>query len=147
MIVYFDTSALVKNYVLEPGSNRVIKTWNEADAVAISVVGYAEVLAAFQRRYREQSISDEELEVVVSEFKDDWTMFNRIDVKMTLFPIVDHLLKNYPLRGFDVIHLSSCIKLHRSVNDEVVFLCADHRLLDAAEREKITMVDVSVDSF
>ena len=145
MIVYMDTSALVKHYVLEPGSNRVLKFWNQADAIAISVVGYAEVLATFQRKYREQSLSDDELEALISEFKDDWSMFNRVDVKMILFPIIDRLLKDYRLRGFDVIHLSSCIKLHESINDEVVFLCADHRLLEAAEREKITTVDASID--
>ena len=146
MIVYMDTNALVKNYVVEPGSNRLIKTWNQADAIAISIVGYAEVLAAFHRKFREKSLSIDELEELICEFKDDWNMFNKVDVKIALFPIVDRLLIKYQLRGFDVIHLSSCITLNEHVEDKVVFVCADHLLLKSAEQERIATVDVSFDS-
>ena len=146
MIIYLDTSALVKNYVVEPGSNRLIKTWNQADAIAISIVGYAEVLAAFQRKYREKTLSIDELEQLISEFKDDWDMFNKIDVKIGLFPIIDRLLRKSRLRGFDVIHLSSCITLNEHVEDKLLFVCADHRLLQSAEQEGIATVDVSFDS-
>ena len=47
MILYLDTSALVKRYVEEEGTELVDKLWESAEAVTTSVVAFAEALAAF----------------------------------------------------------------------------------------------------
>ena len=49
LILYLDTSALVKLYVRERGSARVRAQVGKADAIATSVVAYAEARAAFAR--------------------------------------------------------------------------------------------------
>ena len=49
MILYLDTSALVKLYVREHGSAAVRALVERADVVATSVVAYAEARAAFAR--------------------------------------------------------------------------------------------------
>jgi predicted nucleic acid-binding protein len=41
MTIYFDTSALVKKYNLEEGSENVINQWNQSEKVFTSVVTYA----------------------------------------------------------------------------------------------------------
>lgn len=46
MILYVDTSALVKVYVTEPGSSEVRGRIDEAEAVATALVTYAEARAA-----------------------------------------------------------------------------------------------------
>lgn len=53
MIVYFDTSALLKRYVAEGDSDSVVALWKEATLVAASQILYAEVAAAIARRRRE----------------------------------------------------------------------------------------------
>ncbi|MEK7696897.1 MAG: type II toxin-antitoxin system VapC family toxin, partial [Pseudomonadota bacterium] len=53
MILYLDTSALVKLYVREAGSGEVKKLARESAALATSIVAYAEVRAAFARLMRE----------------------------------------------------------------------------------------------
>jgi predicted nucleic acid-binding protein len=54
MILYLDTSALVKKYVKEPGSSKVVSAWKKALCIATSAVTYAELLAAFYRKSREE---------------------------------------------------------------------------------------------
>jgi predicted nucleic acid-binding protein len=41
MILYLDTSALVKKYVKEPGSSKVVSAWKKALGIATSAVTYA----------------------------------------------------------------------------------------------------------
>ena len=57
MILYLDTSALVKLYVRERGSAQVRAHVNNADVIATSVVAYAEARAAFARLRRERPAS------------------------------------------------------------------------------------------
>ena len=54
MILYLDTSSLVKLYVDEPGSEDVLRLVDQAELVTTSVVAYAEARAALARRRREK---------------------------------------------------------------------------------------------
>ena len=60
MIVYFDTSALLKRYVREADSDAVAALWKEATMMAASQILYSEVAAAFARRRRELPASTAE---------------------------------------------------------------------------------------
>lgn len=53
MILYLDTSALVKRYVRETSSLILVEGWNEADELATSAVAYAEAMSAFHHKRRE----------------------------------------------------------------------------------------------
>ena len=53
MILYCDTSAFMKLYFHEIHSEGILKLRRQAEAVAISVVGYAEFWAATNRKSRE----------------------------------------------------------------------------------------------
>ena len=50
MTVYLDTSALVKRYVREPGTPRVLTLWRQADHLATSRLTYAETVCAVRRK-------------------------------------------------------------------------------------------------
>ena len=53
MILYLDTSSLVKLYIDEPYSEEVWQWAVDAYALATSRVAYPEMLSALTRRYRE----------------------------------------------------------------------------------------------
>ena len=53
MIVYCDTSALIKLYVKEMHSSAVTNTLTEADAIAISLLAYPETRATLARAQRD----------------------------------------------------------------------------------------------
>jgi uncharacterized protein with PIN domain len=54
MMLYLDTSALVKLYVDEPLSQELSAALDEAEAVATSLLAYAEARAAFARARAEK---------------------------------------------------------------------------------------------
>jgi predicted nucleic acid-binding protein len=135
MIVYFDTSALVKKYFMETGSAHVISMWKKADGVVTSSVAYAETMAAFHRKYREAKLPKSSFTVLVESFKRDWASFHRVELTDDLNEFIDKLVRYYPLRGFDAIHLASALVVHQKLEEDFLFLCFDEQLLRFAKKE------------
>ena len=50
MRTYFDTSALAKRYVREPGTETVLKKCSEATEIVISVISVPELMSALNAR-------------------------------------------------------------------------------------------------
>jgi predicted nucleic acid-binding protein len=135
LILYLDTSALVKRYFKEPYSEEVTSRWQEATEIATSSVAFAEAMAAFYRKKRESSIEDEIIRQIVDDFHEDWLSFIRIQVNEELNSYVDTILKAHPLRGFDAIHLASAIVLHEKIPADLLFMCFDQKLTAAVKAE------------
>ena len=142
MILYLDTSALIKKYIHEDGSEDVVAYWNKADIIVTSSVAFAEFFSALNRKKREGNISEEDYESVVLDFKDDWDSFLKIEVNDKLNPYIEKIFEKYHLRGFDAIHLVSAINIY-CLKADMIFICADRRLNDAARKELLNIVDLS----
>jgi uncharacterized protein len=69
MIVYLDTSSLVKVYVDEAGSRGIVELIDKAMAAATSMVAYAESRAAFARRMREGAFTKKDYKNLVLSFE------------------------------------------------------------------------------
>ena len=80
MILYLDTSALVKLYVREAGSGEVKKLARESAALATSIVAYAEARAAFARLMREGVTVEKRHRERLKQFNADWESFMRIEL-------------------------------------------------------------------
>jgi len=61
MILYCDTSALIKRYVQEEGSSELTEIWTQALHVCTSTVAFAESMAVFGRKYREGMLNREKI--------------------------------------------------------------------------------------
>jgi uncharacterized protein with PIN domain len=72
LILFLDTSALVKLYIAEPGSERMREAASREGPVAVSVLAFAEIHATFARRRREELLLATELEQLQLGFSDDW---------------------------------------------------------------------------
>ena len=68
MILYCDTSALMKRYINEEGTDMVDAMWERSNGIATSIVTFAEALSAFSRRHREGLLSVKEYTAVVKKF-------------------------------------------------------------------------------
>ena len=135
MIVYFDTSALVKRYVAEPDSPAVLDLWERTVLIAASQLLYAEMSATLARKRREQPGSALLLNQVEQAFRDDWATLYRIPIDDEINRRVDDLLTRRALRGADAVHLASALLLRDLAEDAVHFACADGTLVDAARAE------------
>ena len=140
MILYLDTSALVKVYVAEDGSDVVLARVKAVREVATSVVAYAEARAAFARHFREKRLKKSQLRAVVRHLDDDWPKYNVVDVVDSVARRAGLLAERYSLRGFDAIHLATAVQL-RAEGLRVEFGCFDDRLLGAARRARLRLLE------
>ncbi len=109
MILYVDTSALVKLYTVEEGREVVERAVEEAELVATSIVAYAEARAALARKRREGMFSAEEHREAVDALNEDWETFEKPEVTEDLARAAGGLAEEHELRGFDAIHLASAL--------------------------------------
>ncbi|HEJ83449.1 MAG TPA: PIN domain-containing protein [Desulfobacteraceae bacterium] len=141
MILYLDTSALVKKYWSEEGSMDVIDWWREAEEIATSSVAYAEALSAFYRKRREtDGLSKKAFGTLMLSFKKDWKSLIRVHVTDTLNQTIEDLIGVYPLRGFDLIHLASALLIWEKTPENFVFACYDERLAEAARENGLSVL-------
>ena len=138
MTAYLDTSALVKLYVQEPGSERVRQAVDRATHVATSRVTYVEARAAFARRARERGMSHASHREVVRLFEREWEAYVRMEVSEPLIRLAGDYTEQHALRAYDAIQLASAVSLQQGTRRPVAFLTADHHLTAAAEKEGLT---------
>ncbi|MEQ1895846.1 MAG: type II toxin-antitoxin system VapC family toxin [Vicinamibacterales bacterium] len=135
MTVYLDTSALVKLYVTESGSDAVAALVQQAQIVTTSAVAYAETRAALARLRRERRLTAPGLAAARRSFERDWPSYLSLDVTAALCVEAGALAEQYGLRGFDSIHLASFARIVDRVGvGNVTFSCFDDRLAAAARR-------------
>ena len=139
MIAYMDTSALVKNYLDEAGSEAVRHAWETSSAIATSSVAYAESMATFHRKRREDNVAQDILVAVARAFRRDWLTIDVVELSDGLNTLIDRLVAAHPLRGFDAIHLASAVLVAETGRTETLFVCGDQRLLAAAESEGLNV--------
>lgn len=138
MIIYFDTSALVKKYFNENYSSEVIDLWINSTAIITSAITYAETVASFCRKKRDVQIENKIFQGIIKTFTNDWDSFIRFNVNDDLNIMIENLSKKYFLRGFDAIHLATALIAKEKIQDDYVFACFDRSLLKAARNENMT---------
>ncbi len=139
LILYVDTSALVKLYVVEEGREVVEQAVEEAELISISVVAYAEARAALARKRREGVFSAEEYREAVDALNEDWETFEKPEVTEGIVRVAGDVAEEHALRGFDAIHLASALTIRAAASEEseeageaVFFLGFDSDLTKAA---------------
>jgi hypothetical protein len=137
VILYADTSALVKVVLLEAGTDRVRAWFGQAEQVASSVISYAEACAALGRRDRLHGSDPAALRSQLVGLDAQWS-------EVLVIPVDAHragrAALHHGLRGMDAVQLSAAMRLRDGVSGhapdaEVVFAAFDRQLLAAAERE------------
>ncbi len=139
MILFLDTSALVKLYIAEPGSEAMRSRVSD-QLIAVSQLAYAEAHATFARRRREDLLTADEFQLLIDNFEHDWQTTLQIPVSEQVLPLVPDLCRDHLLRGADALQLAAALMVHRQ-GVEVHFATNDQRLLDAAEAEGLTVFD------
>ncbi|MDZ7696954.1 MAG: type II toxin-antitoxin system VapC family toxin [Deltaproteobacteria bacterium] len=137
MILYLDTSALVKRYFREAHTDDILSKWVAAKQIVTSSVAYAETMAAIYRKKREANLEEQLIQTIVALFSQDWVSFVRVEVNDDLNATTSRLVETYPLSGFDAIHLASAMAVQERFPHDFVFGCFDNTLLRAARAEGI----------
>lgn len=138
MILYLDTSSLVKLYIEEPHSGKVRQWVDEAEIVAVCRVAYPETVSALHRRFRNGDLPKNVYMLLSARFSDDWRHLASIDFDERQ---AGDLAAKHELRGFDAVHLSAALLLREAGTDiHFAFSSFDHKLNNAASQEGLQVL-------
>lgn len=132
MILYLDTSALVKLYADEVGSKIVRRAVADANLIATSLLSYTETRSALSRRHRAREMGAPDLERCKQEFERDWERFHRLPIDEAVVRKAGDLCEEYALRAFDAVHLAAADSIQAALRAAVTFACFDGALNGAA---------------
>jgi predicted nucleic acid-binding protein len=134
-VLYLDTSALAKLYVIEPDSGsveRIVRA--HSPWVTTSRVTYAELLSALARCRRDNRLSPAAYTLQKKAFLADWDDMHIIELTQAVLSGAGRLIERHALRGFDAIHLCSALWA-----GQPSFACFDDRLRNAAAAEGLPL--------
>ena len=146
-LYYLETSALVKLYVYEPGTERLVglSARSAGHRFAILSLAQVEFRSAIRRQQRGGEISGSEADALIDSFH------QHLEGRFVVQPFTESLLDvalalidGYPLKGYDAMQLAGYLML-RSISgaEEPIFVCADKTLLSAARNEGCPILDPS----
>jgi uncharacterized protein len=144
ILYYADTSALVKRYIAEVGSNWLISQVARASGniTVISEVTTVEMFSAFARRFREKRLSMSDLARQRADF------LLHVEQEYLVVPLQTQVLEDarslvgkYPLRTLDAIQLASAAHALQLLGTQLTIVSADRNLLTASAAEGFSTDD------
>lgn len=145
-VIYLDTSALIKRYVQEDGTNWVIDLTNYATGHDLYIVRLAgpEMSAALFRKARRGQISVTDAVKAANSFRLDWQQQYRIiEAGPDVCELAMDLTERYTLRGYDAVHLAAALGLQHARQTlqlpALTFVSADVEQLTSAQAEGLTV--------
>jgi predicted nucleic acid-binding protein len=136
-MLYWDTSALVKQFIDEPGTDQALSLRAHTPPHATATIAYPETFSALRRRVRESELGESQYHAVVRRFLQEWSSYVRVNLDETVLTRSRTLLEQYPLRTLDAIHLASALELQDHLEEPSVLISADIQLLKAAAAERL----------
>ena len=132
MILYLDSSAIVKQYVLEDGWTELREAVAHSEIAGTSVVSRAEVVAAFRKAVRVGALREDEANALRRTFERGWPDLVRTRVTERLIRHAATLAWTYNLRGDDAVHLASAAAWQQALGRAITVATFDRALWTAA---------------
>ena len=137
MILFFDTSALVKYFHQEEGTNTVVSLISNPDnEIWISELARLEFICAVYRRFRMKEINEVELSKIIEGFNEECLNFKVKKIGTAVLNVAEELVKDLGktlgLRSLDAIHLGT-FYLFKDI-PQIAFVVADDILIKAAKQ-------------
>lgn len=146
-LYYLETSALVKLYVRELGTDRLLQLASNSveNRFAVLSLSQVELRSAIRRRERAGDITPKAAGLILDHFQQHMeTRFLRQALSETVLDSASEMLDRYALRAYDAIQLAGCLVLKIAVGVELpTFVSSDRQLLEAARSEQLSTLDPS----
>ena len=143
-VYYLDSSAWVKAYRREPGTDRILKLFQSGVHLASAGLGYVEVAAALARQLAPGRISQPELLRLQKQLRIDWANITSLPIDAELIERSVELAEHHKLRGADAVHLAAALRLRDALATggiETILLSSDKELLQATELSGLAWED------
>ncbi|MFA6036563.1 MAG: type II toxin-antitoxin system VapC family toxin [Legionellales bacterium] len=138
MKVYFDTSAFIKRYLLEQGSEQVPLILNKASALALSALSLPEMISALTRLKHEKKLTTHLYQTIKNKIYDDLTNIILYPMTPQVITLTTEIIENNKVKTLDAIHIASA-----SVWMCDYFVSADKIQISVAKKIGLKIIDVS----
>jgi predicted nucleic acid-binding protein len=135
MNLYADTSALIKRYVQETGSEQVSAHFDQIPIIGTAALTQAEMASAMSKAVRLGLVDAGEISRAWQDFLSHWPAYARLPVSTGIVERAAAIAWRHGLRADDSIHLACALAWKEISGDEVVFASYDKNLLKAAGEE------------
>lgn len=144
-LYYLDTSALVKLYVRESGTEQVLRLASAAagNQLAVLALAQVEIRSALRRRERAGEITGTVVIQLLGRFQRHLeAVFLRQVMTDATFDVACELVDRHGLFALDAVQLAGYLALRTSSGSTIpIFVSADRQLLEAAEAESVPVLD------
>lgn len=151
---FFDSSALVKKYINEIGTNWVRNIFNATPAheIYVSRITEVEATAAISRRKKSGSLSASDAALAIGQLRNDFlTRFRILDVAAIVSTQACAITEAHALRGYDAVQLASAVHIYNRLlalganpsQISFTFISADNDLNAAAKIEGLVVENPS----
>ncbi|MGH2540409.1 MAG: type II toxin-antitoxin system VapC family toxin [Actinomycetota bacterium] len=137
MIAYVDTSALVKLFLVEEGSELVSRVWEAAEGLATSATTYPEARASLAAAARDRRLDRRALGRAVRELDRRLDSIDVVELRRPLAYEAGALAERFALRGYDAVHLASALAVHAG---RTAMLTWDRGLSQAAAASGLSVI-------
>jgi len=137
-VLYQDTSALVKRYLVEVGSTwiRGLNFPSAGNIIIISDLTAVEFFSTLGRRQREGTLTPTAALVLQNSFLiHSEREYLSVSLEKAVLDQARLLITRYPLRSLDAIQLASAIEAANLLREAITFVSGDNNLLNAAASE------------
>lgn len=139
MILYVDSSALIKRYLTESDSPETMALIERAEQVGTALITRAEVAATLAKAVRVGALAHAEAAAQLDAFRKDWNDYDRIAITETVIARADECAWQYQLRGYDAVQLAAALIWQESLQDAVTLATFDRQLWAAAKQTKLQL--------
>jgi len=138
MNLYLDTSAVVKQYIMEAGTADIASVIRQAKYVGTCLITRPETSAAIGKATRIGWLDRPTAEKVRGAFQANWADLIVIQLTLNVATLADDLAWKNGLRGFDAIHLAAALTWQEMLATPITLATFDRQLWQAAEAVGLT---------
>ena len=139
MIAYLDSSALVKRYIQETGTDNVVALIDDAEAVGSVMLTQVEIASALGKAARLEWVEHSAANKAWKDFLLHWPSFTRISVTPLLAKRASQLSWEYGLRAYDAIHLAAVLNWQETLDIPIILAVFDRALWLAGQKAGLTV--------
>jgi uncharacterized protein len=142
VILFCDTSALIKLYAQERHSDWMREQANRASHCIVSQIAWVELCAALGHKEKMGQVQALVAKTVLARLRAEWGMFQQFALDGGLLHSAGELALRFSLRAYDSVQLASAQRAHWHLGNNMAFCCFDKSLNDAAQALGIPVLTV-----
>jgi predicted nucleic acid-binding protein len=137
MKVFFDSSALAKRYIMEPGSDKVENICSQSAVLGVSSICLPEIISALCRLRRQSVITENQYESTKEALLKDLEDVLICNITPSVIKQSIHILESSKVQTLDALHIGCALEFEAEA-----FVSSDIEQLSAAKRAGLKILKV-----